>query len=353
LLLIVIGWWWFVFMVQATTLLSDVDVHFLSTIAIVNKIVIPCVAISFVNSNCFFYTIFAPPAVTAQATSCLNLGTIVMCYNMLGSHANGDVTYNPPFIYSYECSAFFLRDYTPVFVFMCVWMSLLCPAIWFGLQKLQHHLDSRRAGMDDWRVRWQLTLVRVCLPQNWKSYDAAFDSDPESIRTTRSRPIINSKQRCFIRTNNFLSVLLSFGVVFPPLACMVFVSVLVMQYFECVNFVRLQYECARNDNLSAMRNHAVECAGILRQVADVSVGRMMLWLSSLLFGFVLFDTLGDVTSARVAMVPFLLMSLVIPCLSLLETWWSPAVAASSDSKSGLDSHRQDIMNPLSGDVSTG
>ena len=119
--------------------LSVRDVTVLSLISIINKIVAPCIAIALVNSNCFYNALFAAPAVTAEVKYCNTHIAGLSCVNLLASGENGK-TYNPPFLYSYQCSSFFLTDYAPVFVYMFAFSSILMPFILFCLQNLHDSL---------------------------------------------------------------------------------------------------------------------------------------------------------------------------------------------------------------------
>ena len=384
--------------VQPGSKLSNDDVYSLSLIAVVNKIVIPCIAISFVNSKCFYYALFSSPPVTAESIACLNLGTIKLCYNILGSEStDSNVTYQPPFIYNYECSSFFLSDYTPVFIYMCAWISLICPTTWLCLQRLQYYferkyfliagnirdehvdnidkqvattskLEERGSEMirfesfieDEGQVldvnmnsceigeedsskkgdrknkietipitdtaqrhmpshhKYIYQFIYFTLPLSWKSYYSLYHNqnliDNDEANTATNNAIINVKQRFFLRIYNLLAVLLSFGVIFPPLAVIVFVSICILVYFECKNFVRLLYFIFHYENMNALETEIIECYGIIKLISLNKVNRFIMILSSLLLGFVLFDTLGDVKGYRLALIPFLLLVSFIPLM---------------------------------------
>jgi hypothetical protein len=407
---------------RTSSILSDDDVYSLSIIAVINKIVIPCVAIAFVNSNCFYYALFSAPPVTAESLACLNLGTVELCYNILGSQSSdSNITYQPPFIYTYECSSFFLSDYAPVFIYMCAWISLVCPSAWFCFQRFQYYyertycLEAMKADLNLARVSslrpsmlldsfndvmtrssWifqksiqvddhtiedsdkdaQITKTRntmdmihfermtedgalwlntnmtnphsanmkdgegksgdecsrttpgvvlfpsvfawyfyqcscYALPLNWQSYYSLYKPHSDNVSKVPNNIIVSMKHRFILRINNFLAVLLSFGVIFPPLAVIVFCSICILLYFECKNFVRILYFILYYENDLALKQEIDECFGILNQMHGKIVLVIML-LSSWLLGFLLFDTLGDITGYELALLPFLLMVAFVP-----------------------------------------
>jgi hypothetical protein len=115
------------------------DVLSMAAIAVVNKIVIPCLAISVVSSLCFYYALVASPPVRAEYTYCAPTTSLLSveykCLNVIES-AEDNVSYTPPYLYSYQCSAAFYTDYVPVFIYMFVWSSIIVPLIVLAAEKV-------------------------------------------------------------------------------------------------------------------------------------------------------------------------------------------------------------------------
>jgi hypothetical protein len=88
------------------------DVLSMASIAIVDKIVIPCLAISVVSSLCFYNALVASPPVRAEYTYCAPTTSLLSveykCLNVIES-AEDNVSYTPPYLYSYQCSAASIR----------------------------------------------------------------------------------------------------------------------------------------------------------------------------------------------------------------------------------------------------
>jgi hypothetical protein len=152
--------------------------------------------------------------------------------------------------------------------------------------------------------------LNFVLPSSWKSYYALYMNSADSVVNSAQTTIIHTKHRFLLRINNFLAVILSFGVIFPPLAVVVFCSICILLYFECKNFVRILYFILHYENDLALNQEIEECLGILKLIKLRRVNLTIMILSCCLLGFVLFDTLGDIQSARIASIPLLLMVLI-------------------------------------------
>ena len=64
------------------------------------------------------------------------------------------------------------------------------------------------------------------------------------------------------------------------------------------------------DKEQALQQEVNECVGILKLMRLRKINILIMVLSCCLLGFVLFDTLGDVESYRIALIPLLLMVII-------------------------------------------
>ena len=78
-------------------------------IRLVNNIINPCIVVAVINEDCFYNLMIAPPPVNAQFTfqycSSLNIATNV-CSEI--GYATQSTSFNPPYIYSFQCSSRFI-----------------------------------------------------------------------------------------------------------------------------------------------------------------------------------------------------------------------------------------------------
>ncbi len=145
------------------SLLSSQDIRYLTYMSIVNKVIIPCLAIFFISSSCFYNALVSQNPEAAYFPVCYAVGDIgnsVDCVNILGGREDG-VSYTPAFTYSYQCSSAFLTDYVPVFVFMFLWSSVAIPLIVLCMVKIHEMYESRS---DMWYGAMLCKAVRLFLP---------------------------------------------------------------------------------------------------------------------------------------------------------------------------------------------
>jgi hypothetical protein len=133
---------------------SPSQVNFLSLTINLNNLVYPILAIVIISSNCFYNILFPTEPVSSsfQTTISTEVST---------SHVDASSSYDPPFIYSYQCSSVIYSYYIPVYTVMFVFDSLIFP--WLKLMKLYYQeiqkskeneedeealLENRRKGAD-------------------------------------------------------------------------------------------------------------------------------------------------------------------------------------------------------------
>lgn len=107
--------------------------HFqlLSVMAIMNNLVIPCLASALVDPNCFYNVIVSPGYVTSTFTtsSTFSINSIdgVPIHNTITT--TSATQYTQSFTYSYQCSSAILTSYTTVFMYSALFSALFPPFI--------------------------------------------------------------------------------------------------------------------------------------------------------------------------------------------------------------------------------
>jgi len=166
-------------------------------ISIFNNIIIPCAVVMIISPNCFYnvfqqesdvtslFSYSACTTVNQEATSCVKF-----------SNVDSVTTYTPPFTYSYQCSSDFITYYSPVFIFFCIISTFIFPFI----QVL-------------W-IRWKLPNILL--------FSRVFYPADESEVTIFMH--IDQVHKVLVFELTLVGLLMTFGVIFPPLA-VVFYSI--------------------------------------------------------------------------------------------------------------------------------
>jgi predicted nucleic acid-binding Zn-ribbon protein len=111
---------------------AEQDLIFLIYVVFFNNLIIPLVAVAAVSGRCFYYAIFAPPTVTSTYYyyECL-VFTPIRIIQAAGCREYGltsrEVTYYPPFSYSYQCSSTILTKFASVYVYMGLFVGIILP----------------------------------------------------------------------------------------------------------------------------------------------------------------------------------------------------------------------------------
>jgi hypothetical protein len=146
-------------------------------VALSNNIAIPCVVVSVISPNCF-YNVFDPAAPVHSKYDFLKCQLQSFSECILYVPQIASTSYNPPFTYSYQCSSSFITYYAPAFVYLCITVTVLTPALMMTLARLHKHATPGTS--------WFRCLDTV-LPRIWKpvcALPAAVMSSPTADGTT-------------------------------------------------------------------------------------------------------------------------------------------------------------------------
>ncbi len=114
---------------------------------IFNNIVVPCIATSVLEVNCFYNVLVAAPAVEVTAVASLCDGYLDISGQQKVCASYSDVAYNlvydPAFQYSYQCSSTLLTSYTPVYVSMYVIDTFITPLVIYALKLLFKRINKQ------------------------------------------------------------------------------------------------------------------------------------------------------------------------------------------------------------------
>jgi hypothetical protein len=185
-----------------------------------------------------------------------------------------------PFFYSYQCSYAYMDLYSPAFVYASLVASFGTPL----LEQVLLYLRPR-VPMDS-ALFWCIdcTLPRILKP---------VETDPDRI-PDRSvlRPYFDTTQFLVAQLTS-LTLILTMGVVLPPLALPVAVTMVVSGYIETLKVGRL----LTNASEQAQHKYAdiieQECANVATPTTMRRAFWMLLWFGCWFYTLFLFDTLGD------------------------------------------------------------
>jgi hypothetical protein len=182
---------------------------------------------------------------------------------------------------------------------------------------------KRRSTFGNKKKSFLLSLLLHLTPDSLKDLTPF---SPIKDTSTQKHYVIFNKNRLSVRINSYLIVMMSFGALFPPLALIICVSIIIVTIYEEIVIGRLLMESERLGFSWYRKQLEKDCYGM----GDTL--KYTLWslvpVSSLVYAHIIFDTWGDETGWKRAVLPAALVC-VVPILLLVKManyervkkWW--------------------------------
>ena len=258
-------------------------------LVLLNNIAFPCFAIMVISSNCFQNAIFS--------SSPINTSYSYLICNDLFFQVDGNAicisggiqtvvtTFYPPFQYSYQCSSMFIKNFTNIYLYMFAMVGFITPALKVAIKLLHSYLYSDLLNIPyEERTRFRKVIEYLLPPLLQPTYDEL----PSDL------PILVDRNKLLVRTATFISILLTYGAAFGPLAIVICISIFISTVFEQVligRLLTLEKGKAGDRKFTYRQIINKETEGISENVAP------MIWVMwpfvSLFYAFFIFDIQGS------------------------------------------------------------
>jgi Leucine-rich repeat (LRR) protein len=302
-------------------------------VALLNSIVIPCCVVAVVSPTCFYDAFVAAPTVVSDFfyMACVVINTDFTCARSVP--AKGRTYFDPPFIYSYQCSSSMITYYAPTFVNMAIISSFLAPAA----QLLNLYLYHRAAPGSRWHAVLRYFLPRLLVPASAAPVASGTASTGEATTVVAGHAVYNAN-RLVSNIAMLVGVLLTFGVVFPPLSAALAMTVVGAAYYEKAkigHFAHAALELTAPHLLDALDADCRALGSVPLLLYNTLW--MLLTVCCGFYTLFLFDTLGDVVGLAGAYWVLIVMPLAPLCLyfcfACIERHWD---VPASDCGSAVD-----------------
>jgi hypothetical protein len=259
-------------------------------VSIMNNIGIPLLAVFFVSPQCLYY---------------------LMCGG-LASYGAGFGTipnYDSPFYYSYQCSYVYMDYYAAAFVYACMMAGFATPLVELSAVLLYQWAPSG-------------SFLRACLQRILPRSIRPVETDADGI-PDRSvlRPFFDTT-RFLVTQLTSLALVLTMGVVFPPLAVPVAVTMLLSAAFVMLKVGRLLSDAADAGQRKYVDIIEQECENVATPTIMRRAFWLLLWFGCWFYTLFLFDMLGDAVGFFAAY----WVIIVVPLLPLIIVAGSYAAA---------------------------
>ncbi len=256
---------------------SAAEMPTMTFIVLFNTIIAPCLATAVIDPSCFVNAFIQPATVKSVFP---NYGCSVVTIQ------NGDcnlglqstavtISYDPPFIYNYQCTSAILTNYASVYVYMFLFVAFGKPLLVVFMERFYQEIP-----------RGSILHSAV----SYTIYNMLKPADAHSIDTNK---MLFRKERFVLRLLSKLAVFLTFGVVFPPLTvvlCVAFYSetylneVIMGRFLSSIadETLRLKYACILSR----------DCEGAMELLIKPLLMRVVPF-AAFFYAFFVFDMYGD------------------------------------------------------------
>jgi hypothetical protein len=311
---------------KTTNQFTNVDISFISFNLSLNALIYPMTALIIFSTDCFHNAFYQSPPVSYSYISYnANTGNSETVSLYTSS------SYNPPFVYYYQCSSFIYTYYCPVFIQFLLMDGILVPIYkLFKSYYFEYREENEIKNCHNSASKNDIELVSPTSSDTTTNMAAAHSSS-RSLSTvvgqvnhsrkaifhtlreflevklkgeeiTPNTPVLFAKNQYTVRFNYYLLILIAYGAVFPPLAFIVCVGIILRTVYEEIVIGKLL--CRANENVadSWIKSKLDEdCRNIMypmKYCLTVSVP-----ISVILYSFLVFDTYGKDSSVVLALIP--------------------------------------------------
>lgn len=270
------------------------EMPYIAFIVLFNSIIAPCLATAAVDNDCFYNVFIAPSSVHSEflysSSEIVCNGEFKECATTI-SVSSIDVSYDPPFIYSYQCTSSMITNYASVYVFMFLIVAFVKPVSMYFLTKTYEQAPVGSCI----HVLIDLTIHNLLKPANKNDLI--------------HKKVLFKKDKFVLRMVGKIAVFLTFGVVFPPLAavlCVAFCSECYVNLMIMGRFlIEIKDEATRNQFLERM---CCDCEDSFYVLLNPLV-KLVIPFAAVFYAFFVFDIYGDQVGLKKAIwAPVLLLA---------------------------------------------
>jgi hypothetical protein len=326
---------------QEIHLLQFVNEEFLvGKILILNNILYPVLAIIIILPDCFYYAFVQPSTVTSSFSylTC-RAYSLTVCVPASIDVVSATTSFIPPFGYTYLCASNIITYYISLFFisffFSAVGIPLMKLFLKFTYDRIITDFDETEQKNEIKTILTKLTMkkptfmqkmVLILVPNRFRRYCSENEKTQiidfrvcggTSVFTVKKTPISNWK-RFVCQVNGDLTILFSFGILFPPLLVFGGMCLIGIISFEFFSLGKVLYETRQLNYTWYEKELLLESQRLMKVFRSNMYWTMI--ISCLLLGFIVFDTWGAEKGWQYGLIGFLTLNL-FPLGSFCLYYW--------------------------------
>lgn len=336
-------------------------VYFLIHILLFNNIIAPVLANAFVDPSCFYYLIQSPNKVTASYNlqHCINF-IVLPGTTFCSAYGEGkySTSYSPPYLYSFQCSSSLLSDFIAVFIYRYIMSGILAPIfhVLYNTYVEESGLEDRTINSDDKNSRNEEHSL-----QSRSVFWTMCRNRLKAILTYSQ----HDEEQFVINHISDLAIMLTFGIVFPPLSLVICSSIILHTLREQLMLGKLIVTDQQHDIGDKEKNQVCTTENIPQIPTNTKQQKKykhfhgdtmkLFWpalptltiMSAGFIGFFLFDILGDQAGVMQSFWMILFMTFIPVILWIGNVYYGRHRKASKSTVVSKDVANYELqMNPL-------
>jgi hypothetical protein len=288
---------------------SHSDISFLMELTLFNIIVLPIIAILVILPDCFQNLFFAASTVKSSY-SYLNCVFYTLTAERLCITLYESTSYSPPFIYSYQCSSKVVINYIPIYLLTFMFTGILFPLKNLILKVVY---DCMLVSLEDSKGNEKklstssvvFSLVKMFLPTNLHKLPDMEGTDANNLQSS----VVNRKVTLFNKIkftttlSSSLVIMIVFGILFPPLAVVGAISMILLSFYEETVVGRILYESGKLKGFTTLLYYEKKLEEECSEINDSlkSAVYRIVSISCFFLAYILLDTWGDKDGWEVAL----------------------------------------------------
>jgi hypothetical protein len=307
-------------------------------ILVLNNIFYPVLAVIIILPDCFYYAFVQASTVTSSFSylAC-SIYSFNVCIPASIEVVTATTSFIPPFGYSYLCAANLITYYISLFFlsffFSAIGIPLLKLFLKFSYERIILEFDETEGipGREIKTIMKERTtfqkMVLLLVPNRFRCYRSQIENTQiidfgfcgrNYTFNLQGIPLSNWK-KFICQINGDLTILFSFGVLFPPLMIFGGICLIGIISFEFLTIGKLLYETRQLNYLwyeKELLNESQRLMNVFR-----SNMYWTMFISCLLLGFIVFDTWGVEKGWYYGLIGFLILNIIPLCTFYLYYWF--------------------------------
>jgi hypothetical protein len=276
---------------------------FMTFLSIFNNIIALYIAEFLISPNCLLYIFVNSPRIVVNyvVPSCdVRIANGLPEVNCADSVSSESTSYDPPFFYSFQCSSSLLTDFGEILILRFILSGLFTPSISLVL-KLCQEISKYLLGKSHWVLKYLDKVVPAVL--------RPYENSTEDISSLSLKNDIFGAETFTVNIMTDITIILTLGVMFPPLAIVGCIGILISTIFAQVSVGRIVHlSRSQPQLLDVVANINSSCSGV-HAIANRGL-QPLSYVLSLFWAFFLFDILGDAVGTNKALLLPVMMTMV-------------------------------------------